>query len=311
MARVVGLDRLWAPWRMPYLRRASTPGGCLFCRVARARADRTHLVVARRLHALLMLNRFPYNPGHLMVAVASHTARFAALTHAERDDVMDLVALAERALAAEYRWTGSTSGRTGRVAGAGFRVISLHPAALGRRHQLHAGGGETRCCPNPRPRRGLGLGSRGASRRGRGQRSPVARGNSRVTRGARGPRRVGRADGFVIYARFWPRRGADEPREPPGRAVGSSQRIGRVAKSAHASPRICARAAYVVDARNADRSTTSRRWWWRAVPMRRPHGRALSRRTSDHPASVELGRGGSHRGARQRSQPAPFGVANP
>ncbi len=137
--------RLWAPWRMSYIetatagskKRGSAKRGasvrkvdpkpdpdaepCLFCRVARARRDEADLVLARRPHALLMLNRYPYNPGHLMVAVRAHKAQFDALVPAELRDVMALVALAERALAAEYRPHGVNYGaNVGRVAGAGF-----------------------------------------------------------------------------------------------------------------------------------------------------------------------------------------------
>ena len=117
----VGLDRLWAPWRMAYIRRAAEPAGCLFCRVGRARADRRDLVLARRPGALLLLNRYPYNPAHLMVAVKRHTAQFHELTPEERTDLLDLTALAERALAAEYAPHGLNYGlNVGRVAGAGF-----------------------------------------------------------------------------------------------------------------------------------------------------------------------------------------------
>jgi ATP adenylyltransferase len=106
---------------MEYIRTADAPAGCLFCRVRRSRSDRADLVVARRPHALLMLNRFPYNPAHLMVAVARHTPRFEDLTLEERTDVLDLVAAAERALEAEYRPHGINYGaNVGRVAGAGF-----------------------------------------------------------------------------------------------------------------------------------------------------------------------------------------------
>jgi len=78
-------------------------------------------VVARRAHALVMLNRFPYNPGHLMVAVTRHAARFEQLTEAERTDLFDLVALAERVLEREYRPDGMNYGaNAGRIAGAGF-----------------------------------------------------------------------------------------------------------------------------------------------------------------------------------------------
>jgi ATP adenylyltransferase len=143
-----GEDRglLWAPWRMTYIRNAeaaekrnaaaqekgaarsasrskATPSssGCLFCRVRGSSNDRADLVVARRRFALLMLNRFPYNPAHLMVAVARHVGRFGDLTVAERADLIDLTALAERALALEYRPQGLNYGaNVGRIAGAGF-----------------------------------------------------------------------------------------------------------------------------------------------------------------------------------------------
>jgi len=106
---------------MRYIRQAAAPKGCLFCRVQASRSDRANMVVARRPHALLMLNRFPYNPGHLMVAVARHVARFEKLRAEERGDFLDLVALAERALAGAYRPHGINYGaNVGRVAGAGY-----------------------------------------------------------------------------------------------------------------------------------------------------------------------------------------------
>lgn len=115
-----GPGRLWAPWRMPYIRRATGEHGCLFCRVAARREDRRDLVLARRADALLMLNRFPYNPAHLMVAVRRHAGRFRDLRARERADLLDLVALAERALEAEYAPHGVNYGlNAGRVAGAG------------------------------------------------------------------------------------------------------------------------------------------------------------------------------------------------
>jgi len=146
-------DTLWAPWRMKWISRASAAArasgraartapanraaaskapasrsaaskastSCLFCRVARATADRRDLVLARRPHALLMLNRYPYASGHLMVAVKRHVARFLELDAAERADLLDLVALAERALEQEVAPHGVNYGlNVGRVAGAGF-----------------------------------------------------------------------------------------------------------------------------------------------------------------------------------------------
>ena len=106
---------------MPWLKHADAPQGCLFCRVAAARADRRDLVLARNENALLMLNRYPYASAHLMVAVRRHAAQFRDLTAGERGDLLDLTALAERALEAEYAPHGVNYGlNVGRVAGAGF-----------------------------------------------------------------------------------------------------------------------------------------------------------------------------------------------
>ncbi len=115
------MERLWAPWRGRFIRAAKAGKGCLFCRVVASSANRRDLVLARRPGAILMLNRYPYNPGHLMVAVARHTGRFSALRAGERDDTMELLALAERVLRREYRPHGFNVGANlGRVAGAGF-----------------------------------------------------------------------------------------------------------------------------------------------------------------------------------------------
>ena len=117
------MDRLWSPWRMRYIRRVHDDAatGCLFCRVMRARSDRAHLVLARRPHGVLLLNRFPYNPGHLMVATGRHVGRFSRLRDDECHDLLELTALAERALELEYRPHGLNVGANlGKVAGAGF-----------------------------------------------------------------------------------------------------------------------------------------------------------------------------------------------
>lgn len=126
-------QRLWAPWRGAWIAAATRASGrrgskdapaeppCLFCRVTAARKDRDDLVLVRRPRALLMLNRYPYNPGHVMVAVCAHKARVQELTAAERRDVFDLVAVAERALETVYQPHGVNYGaNVGRVAGAGF-----------------------------------------------------------------------------------------------------------------------------------------------------------------------------------------------
>jgi len=106
---------------MPYIRKAAKTSGCLFCRVADGKNDRADLVLVRSAHALLMLNRFPYNPAHLMVATRRHVPDFRGLTDGERRDLFDLTGLAEAALEREYHPDGLNVGANlGRVAGAGF-----------------------------------------------------------------------------------------------------------------------------------------------------------------------------------------------
>lgn len=85
-------QRLWAPWRMEFIRAPKEPG-CFLCRIAGAGPDRDgeNHVVGRCGTALLLLNRYPYNGGHLMAAPLRHVATLAELSAEERGDLMDLV----------------------------------------------------------------------------------------------------------------------------------------------------------------------------------------------------------------------------
>ena len=111
---------MFAGWRMAYVKRAGKVRGCLFCRLRRPGDDVARLVLARRTHALLMLNSFPYNSGHLMVAVDRHAGSLSVLSAAERRDVWELCAVGERLLERAYRPDGMNVGiNLGRTAGAG------------------------------------------------------------------------------------------------------------------------------------------------------------------------------------------------
>jgi ATP adenylyltransferase len=118
--------RLWAPWRGEYIRAASAACAagkrrtCLFCRLRRSRDDEADLVLAREELAFAVLNRFPYNNGHLMVAPNRHVADYARLRPAEVAAVGALVQRAIRALRRDCRPHGFNVGMNlGRVAGAG------------------------------------------------------------------------------------------------------------------------------------------------------------------------------------------------
>ena len=115
-------QRLWAPWRMEFIR-APKESGCFLCRIAAGPAhDAANHVVGRRGTALLLLNRFPYNGGHLMAAPRRHVATLAELAADEMKDLMELVCRGQRLLAGVMRPEGFNVGiNEGAAAGAGLK----------------------------------------------------------------------------------------------------------------------------------------------------------------------------------------------
>jgi ATP adenylyltransferase len=110
---------LWAPWRLEYIEQADEQEGCIFCLAAEGE-DEEGLVVHRGSDAFVLLNRFPYASGHLMVAPFRHVGDFAELTDAEVVEVHRLTGQGMGALAELYRPQGFNVGwNLGRIAGAG------------------------------------------------------------------------------------------------------------------------------------------------------------------------------------------------
>ena len=106
---------------MSYIAGTQPATGCVFCRARDGTDDRAALVLCRGERAFLILNAFPYAPGHLMAVLNRHVG---ALVDARVDELTDAMGLAQRAvtaLAAEYRAEGFNIGlNQGRVAGAGI-----------------------------------------------------------------------------------------------------------------------------------------------------------------------------------------------
>ena len=73
---------LWAPWRLEYIQQADELEGCVFCLAAEG-PDEEMLLVHRGEAAFVLLNKFPYASGHLLVAPYRHTGEFGSLTDAE------------------------------------------------------------------------------------------------------------------------------------------------------------------------------------------------------------------------------------
>ena len=111
---------LWAPWRLEYVQSADDEGGCLFCRAAELGQDDEKLVVHRGAAAVVLLNKFPYSSGHLMVAPTRHAGDFAELSDEEALEIHRLAGQGIGALAQTYAPQGYNLGwNLGRIAGAG------------------------------------------------------------------------------------------------------------------------------------------------------------------------------------------------
>ncbi len=113
------MQRLWAPWRMQYLEEKAPPG-CFFCAAATSGDDAAHLVVAHAPDAIVMLNKFPYGHGHVMVAPVRHVALPEDLDDAAYGHLMEAVRRTARALRAAFTPEGMNIGMNlGRAGGAG------------------------------------------------------------------------------------------------------------------------------------------------------------------------------------------------
>ena len=129
------MNQLWAPWRLEFIEQEGKPAGCIFCDFPAQQgleADRKNLILGRSRHSFAILNKFPYNNGHLMVVPRRHIADFAALPAEEADDLSRFLQLAVRALSEAYHPEGCNLGMNlGRVAGAGI-ADHLHWHAVPR-----------------------------------------------------------------------------------------------------------------------------------------------------------------------------------
>lgn len=115
------MERLWAPWRMQYIGGKPKPG-CLFCRVIENPDDEdAALVLWRPQGAIVLLNKFPYNPGHSMVAPVAHRATTEELSDVQTTDLMRALNGTLTVLREQLNPEGFNVGlNLGRAAGAGI-----------------------------------------------------------------------------------------------------------------------------------------------------------------------------------------------
>ncbi len=123
------MKRLWAPWRMEYIAGLDQDDNeCIFCQTPRQNQDEKNLILWRGESCFVMLNLFPYNTGHLLIAPYQHTAQLGELSEKERLQFWELVQEALRALRVTMNPDGFNLGMNlGRAAGAGIDAhLHLH-----------------------------------------------------------------------------------------------------------------------------------------------------------------------------------------
>lgn len=114
------MDKLWAPWRSKYIYSRKRKK-CIFCSARIPRNDKSRYIIERSAHSFAMLNLYPYNNGHVMVAPFRHVKSIEMLTAAEITDLMRLVNIIKLRLDRKISPHGYNIGfNIGKVAGAGF-----------------------------------------------------------------------------------------------------------------------------------------------------------------------------------------------
>ena len=121
------MERLWAPWRLNYIK-GKRRRGCIFCIGKDTKKDAKLFVVRRAKLSFSMLNIFPYNNGHILIAPYRHIKRFKDLSDEEMLDIMRLVKKTKIALDKIFKPDGYNIGfNIGRPSGAGIEGhIHLH-----------------------------------------------------------------------------------------------------------------------------------------------------------------------------------------
>lgn len=114
------MERIWAPWRIQYIQMEKQTG-CFLCEKCKENNDVSNYILYRGDKNFILLNSYPYNPGHLMVAPYRHVAGLEDLTRTERHEHFDMVSRSLRVLKQALKPTGFNIGiNVGKAAGAGL-----------------------------------------------------------------------------------------------------------------------------------------------------------------------------------------------
>lgn len=120
-------EGLWAPWRLEYIKRTDE-AGCFLCRILESDDDRTNLVLKRGRHGVILMNRYPYNNGHLLICPYRHVADVGLMNADEKLEMMELLAESIDVLKSTVRPDGFNAGiNLGNAAGAGLEEhVHMH-----------------------------------------------------------------------------------------------------------------------------------------------------------------------------------------
>jgi ATP adenylyltransferase len=126
------MDYLWTPWRYQYIATADRDDGCVLCEAPEAGDDERMLIVHRGKKNYIILNRYPYTSGHVMIVPYVHQGTLPGLESSTAAEMMELAQVLERALESLYHPQGYNLGMNiGRAAGAGI-AGHLHMHVLPR-----------------------------------------------------------------------------------------------------------------------------------------------------------------------------------
>ncbi|HXY14318.1 MAG TPA: HIT domain-containing protein [Terriglobales bacterium] len=126
------MDYLWTPWRYAYVTAADKSSGCIFCELPKLGDDARAHIVHRGEYCYVVLNTFPYTPGHVMIVPFTHLDELQKLPAADAHELMDLSQRMEKVLRQLYSPDGVNLGMNiGKAAGAGV-AGHIHMHALPR-----------------------------------------------------------------------------------------------------------------------------------------------------------------------------------
>jgi ATP adenylyltransferase len=120
------MEYLWAPWRMQYIL-GEKKKGCFFCKILKEKKSKENLILYQGEHVFVVMNKYPYTNGHLMVVPKRHCLDLEQLDNNELKELLDLLKTSAQVLKASLQPQGFNIGMNiGKVGGAGEDHLHLH-----------------------------------------------------------------------------------------------------------------------------------------------------------------------------------------